>query len=290
MDLKSIIPWQLKILLKIVLSRMPRGYQYWQRNGLFRHGNMDKPEYAFKVFKEHYDRVDFARKGKGFVTLELGPGDSLFSAILTKAFGGSATYLIDSGPFAQCDFKYYKGMINYLICRGYSVPKIGDANCLNDLLTSYNAYYGSNGLESLKTITDESIDFVWSHAVLEHIKLTDFMETMKQLRRVLRPDGVCSHRIDLKDHLGGSLNNLLFSENIWESNFMSRSGFYTNRIRFTEMMDLFLQTGFDIHSVNKVMWLELPVSQHKLAKQFKSLDDEELRISAFDVVLTPRSH
>lgn len=95
-----------------------------------------------------------------------------------------------------------------------------------------------------------SIDFIWSQAVLEHIRKSEFLDTMLELHRILRPNGVCSHVVDLKDHLGGALNNLRFSEKLWESNFMASSGFYTNRIRYSEMLDIFHQAGFSVEVVN----------------------------------------
>ena len=41
---------------------------------------------------------------------------------------------------------------------------------------------------------------------------------------MIRPGGLCSHVVDLKDHLGGALNNLRFSQRVWESRTMAGSG------------------------------------------------------------------
>lgn len=64
-----------------------------------------------------------------------------------------------------------------------------------------------------------------------------------ELGRVLKPDGICVHRVDLNDHLGGCLNNLRFTDAIWESVLFRESGFYANR-RLTDE-DL-LVSGFDL--------------------------------------------
>jgi len=111
MMVKTIIPWYAKMLSKIILSRIPSNYRLWQRIGIFKHGQMEQPAYALKVFKMHYERVDFTRKGKGFVVLELGPGDSLFSALIADAFNASESYLIDAGQFARHDLALYQIMI-----------------------------------------------------------------------------------------------------------------------------------------------------------------------------------
>ncbi len=138
---------------------------------------------------------------------------------------------------------------------------------------------------SLKAISDQSVDFIWSQAVLEHIRLHEFEETMNELRRVLRTDGVCSHRVDLKDYLGGGANNLRFGSYLWEADWMTSSGFYTNRIRFKEMMTIFENTGFDAQITNMNKWSEVPISREKLVREFREIDNENLLISGFNVIL-----
>jgi len=43
------------------------------------------------------------------VSLELGPGDSLSSALIAAAYGGSASYLVDAGPYAQAKVRHLSG-------------------------------------------------------------------------------------------------------------------------------------------------------------------------------------
>ena len=54
-----------------------------------------------------------------------------------------------------------------------------------------------------KRLEERSVDFVWSHAVLEHVSASaEFLEIhAEKTRRVISDDGVCSHTVDLKDHL-----------------------------------------------------------------------------------------
>jgi SAM-dependent methyltransferase len=282
------IPWQAKIIGKVMLSRIPCGYKVWQRIGVFKHGHMDQPSYAFNVFKKHYERVNFNRKGNDFVALELGPGDSLFSALIAFAFGASSSYLIDEGNFAGKDMARYREMMTFLSGQGLRIPALPHINSLDDILTACSSHYGTDGITSLRKIPDASVDFIWSHAVLEHVKRETFLDTMHELRRVVRTDGICSHRIDLQDHLGGGLNNLRFARQLWESDFMARSGFYTNRIRYSDMLELFDIAGFAASVVESQRWDKLPISTSCLSKEFKSLSEDELLVSAFDVLLFPR--
>jgi len=249
---------------------------------------MEQPAYAYRVFRQHFDRVKFARQGKDFAVLELGPGDSLASAIIAHALGASACYLIDTGAFAQSDLKPYRAMAAFLQEHDLNPVKIEGVNSLNELLSRCHAIYGTSGLLSLRAIPDESLDLIWSQSVLEHIKEGEFQDVVREWRRVIRPDGVCSHHIDLKDHLGGALNNLRFQKHVWESDFMANAGFYTNRIRYGEMLGIFEKSGFDVEVVQANRWQQLPTPRNKFAEAFRSISTDELLISEFDVVLHPR--
>ncbi len=200
MDIKALVPWQGKIIGKLVLSRIPRDYHFWQSIGLFKHGYMEEPAYAYEVFKTHYDRVDFGRKGKGFVALEVGPGDSLFSALIAYTFGARSCHLVDVGRYARHDLTAYRQMATYLRQFGLPAPDLSGINSMEALLHVCSADYSTKGLESLRAIPRGTVDFIWSQAVLEHIRLADFKDTMRELRRVLRDDGMCSHRVDLVAH------------------------------------------------------------------------------------------
>lgn len=269
------------------MARLPFGYSVWRRLGVFQHGTMERPAYALSVFTRHYDRAFFGRKGGGFVALELGPGDSVVSALIAYSYGAQSSYLTDVGDFATRDMKVYREMAAHLACNNRTVPTT-DAIDFDEMLSKCGSTYSTDGLAALERIPAESVDFIWSHAVLEHIRLADFGNVMRQLRRILRADGVCSHRIDLSDHLGGALNNLRFPSVIWESGFFARSGFYTNRLSYAKILRLFEDAGFDVKVVTVDRWDTLPTPRSALAHQFREIPDEQLRIFGFDVILRPR--
>lgn len=288
MDFAKRLPWYAKLGTKLLLARLPFDYRIWRQIGIFKHGSMERPEYSLGVFRTHCDRVTFARKGQRFVAMELGPGDSLVSALICFVFGAARSYLIDTGPYARADIGLYRKMADYLYAHGFNTPDLNDVNTLDQLLARCSATYAVNGLASLRALPAAEVDFVWSQAVLEHVRLSEFDATMHELRRVLRSDGVCSHRIDLRDHLDGGLNNLRFPNRLWESDFFAQSGFYTNRIRYSRMLESFRSAGFAVEVFRLERWDRLPIRRDRLAREFRSLSDEELCISAFDVVLRPR--
>jgi SAM-dependent methyltransferase len=278
------IPWWAKLGAKLVLSRLPFRYAIWQRLGLFRHGAMDASEYALRVFHGHIERAGLKNQLRGKTVLEVGPGDSIASAIIAAAHGAKSI-LVDTGRFVRADIEPYLQLECALNDSGMPPPPILGCRNINEILDRCNAQYLTNGTGSLRRIKSESVDLVFSQAVLEHVRKRDVPETIRECRRILAPGGVCSHQVDLRDHLGGALNNLRFSESVWESEFFSTSGFYTNRISYSQMLDVFRRACFQVEVVDVRRWAVLPTPRNRLAKEFRDMPEEDLRVSGFAVLL-----
>lgn len=282
--IKQNLPWWAKIAAKLVLSRMPAAYGLWQRLGLFRHGYMDTEQYALDVFGSHVERAGLAGRLAGKTVLELGPGDSVATALIAAAHGARAL-LVDAGAFARLDVAVYRQLADALCAAGLTPPRLDEVTALDELLEACGATYLTQGLASLRAIDAASVDLVFSQAVLEHVRKHEFLDTQRELARVLKPGGVCSHRVDLRDHLGGGLNNLRFSTRVWESPFFASSGFYTNRIGFDGMTASFRQAGFVAQVSDVRRWDKLPVERRHLAAEFREFPDEALNVCGFDVLL-----
>ena len=280
------IPWWIKIGAKIVLRRVPVPNAWWRSVGVFRHGNMDAFDYATDVVTRHLNRMTTEERLDSKTVLELGPGDGVATAVIIAALGGRAI-LIDTGDYADMTVDVYRELSRELQRRKGCAIDLEDAGSINDILAKCSSQYLTEGITSIRKVVSGSVDYIFSQAVLEHVRANEFLETMCELRRVLRPGGVCSHRVDLRDHLGGSLNNLRFSRRVWESSFFSDSGFYTNRIRFSEMNRLFQRAGFSVQIEHVDRWQKLPLPRNKLASEFRRFSDEDLTVSGFDVVLRP---
>jgi SAM-dependent methyltransferase len=280
---KQGLPWWARVGAKIVLARLPVRYGAWKSLGVFEHGAMNQTDYVIAVFRRH---LDAARLATGFVSLELGPGDSLASMLVARAHGGSAMYLVDAGDFASRDLAVYAAVAQRLAETG--TPVAVPLDSVARMMHACKAEYVTGGLMSLRSIPSASVDHVWSQAVLEHVPRGEFLETLVELRRVLRQDGVATHQVDLRDHLGGALNSLRFTDAVWEGRFMARSGFYTNRIRFVEMLDLFEQAGFAAEVLQRDEWPAVPTPRQCMSERFRWLPDDDLRVSSFFVRLRPR--
>ena len=295
-SLRKTVPWWMRIGIKIVLARLPIPYGFWKKVRLFEHGDMNQPQRALDNFLEHAGTAGVLDMNSrlpqlkvnddDFAILELGPGDSLFSAVIARSLGASHSWLVDAGAYAAVDMEAYVGLSNLLRSKGLALPCCAECMTLADVLQACGGEYLTAGVRSLAQLPSASVDFCFSNAVLEHIPKGDFAKLADELLRVLKPDGVCVHRVDLKDHLGGGLNNLRFTEARWEGALFRNSGFYTNRIRFGEMVALFEAAGFQCRMPRVARWEELPLSRFALDASFRQLADEDLFVSGFDIVLT----
>ncbi len=277
--------WILKIFLKIVISQLSIPYSFWKKFGFFKHGQMDSCEYAIKIFNLHFKRAYPNNFPKNITLLELGPGDSIASAIIGFSFGVSKTILVDVGDFATKDIRFYKKLIMKLKMMGLKAPNVEDFSSLKELLNITNAIYLSNGLSSLESISSNSVDLIWSHSVLEHIQKKDFIPVQKELKRILKKSGMASHNIDFQDHLNHALNNLRFSEDLWESNVFLKAGFYTNRIPAKSMHSIFQKVGFTIKKESFGKWPKMPTKRKNIHKDFDKYTDEELMNRTSNVLL-----
>jgi hypothetical protein len=125
--------------------------------------------------------------------------------------------------------------------------------------------------------------------VLEHIRVQEFEPMMRALRRAMAPGGLCYHNVDLQDHLAYALNNLRFSDRVWESAAMARSGFYTNRIGYGEMLTLFHKAGFSTEILTVRRFSALPTPREKMSSRFRDRSEEDLIVSGFTLLLRPAS-
>lgn len=284
--MRDLIPWWGRIGLKLVLSRVPAGYSVWRSLSIFRHGAMHDPAYALRVFQTHFARAGIA-PGNAFTGLELGPGDSLASALIAAAHGATRTYLVDVGSFATRDLRVYRDLERYLRAQGLQPPNLDAVRDIQTLLHACRATYSTRGLESLREIASSAVDFAWSHAVLEHVRRREFAAFVRETRRIIRDGGICSHQIDLQDHLGGALNNLRIPSRWWEGEWMARSGFYTNRLRMTEIIQVFESMGFAVKTISTIRWDALPTPMKAIAPEFRNCNVADLLVKTFTVTLSP---
>jgi SAM-dependent methyltransferase len=274
--LKTMLPWWAKIAAKLILARLPLGGHTWQSLGLFSPGEMHDPDYALGVFDSHYQAT--GRPVPGFHYVELGPGDSLASAVIAKAHGAAGGWMIDSGAYASRDMALYRALAARLevLHPESDLKAIKAAPNADAMLMAVGAHYLETGLAGLREVPDASCDMVFSQAVLEHVPRAEFAATLVEIHRILKPGGISTHQVDFRDHLGGGLNNLRFSDRLWEAPwFARRSGFYTNRLRLSEMQTMMQGAGFAVEVARSDCWEVLPMKRTCLAPVFQDLSCDD---------------
>jgi ubiquinone/menaquinone biosynthesis C-methylase UbiE len=99
-------------------------------------------------------------------------------------------------------------------------------------------------------LSPESIDFIHTTSTLEHIEEEDIKIILKECYRILRPNGIISFLIDLKDHFSYSDNTLSkynflrYSSKKW--NFVNSSINFQNRLRYPDYLSMITGAHFEI--------------------------------------------
>jgi len=278
----AMLPWWSKIAAKIVLSRVVPSYAWRRKLGLFRHSYADstrrgKPQHFARFLARHQT----LGCGDCRTVVELGPGDTVANALHAAAHGVQQMWLVDSGDFASGDMAPYDRVVADLDAKYPGFGAKVDLSGCAAMLESIGAEYLTDGVESLARIPAGSVDLVFSVAVMEHVRLAEFDTLIAETFRILRPGGSAHHSIDLTDHLGGKLNSLRFATSLWEHPIFSDAGFYTNRLRSSEIMRRFRTSGFDVAAPQLTRWKTLPTPRHKLAAPFRALPEDELLVATF---------
>ena len=269
--------WFLKIFLKIILSRLPIEQKIFRKIGIFRYGGMNQLDYSKRIFFGHLRDLKSFKDINEPVILEIGPGDGVATAIYSRVYNSPKVYLIDIKEVADTNISKYKDIIFSLKDeKNFQNINFSSLKSISDLLNEFNTSYLTDGLKSFKKIENSSVDYIFSHSVMEHIRLSTLDEMIEEMNRVLKVGGLVSHNINYNDHLSDSLNNLRFPKRIWESNFFANSGFYTNRVPAIEMHKKFVESGFEIVYQNFGSWEKLPLKRKYIHKEFSKYSDKEL--------------
>ena len=246
------LTWRVKIAIKLILRKIP--YRIKNKcfgSFMYRLGKMKVSAYVYAVCERQYEYVSQYIDIKGKTILEIGPGDSVASAIFYYGLGCKKIILLDNGNYAIKDISIYNTIIDELLKNkkyrslcDKDIIELKKAKTFESLLTQINAVYLCGGMEELKTLEDGSVSFIYSNAVLEHIYKEEVPVFIDEFNRILCDDGGTFHMIDYKDHLDMNLHSLEFSERVWESTSFRTAGFYTNRYRHNDLVNMFEIAGF----------------------------------------------
>lgn len=277
--------WWVIIAAKLIFSFVPFLKNIFQSLGFYSPGLMLDHSYAIDCFNEHYKGISpYANLCSDPVMIEFGPGGSNFSALIAHALGFSESILVDIEPLKPEVIESAEE--NYAVIKDKLQAEIVDQKCKSQSFKNINYKYLSDGVTSFAEIDSESVDLIWSHSVLQHVHIDQFQVMLREFHRVLKTGSLMSHKIDLKDCIAYGLNNMRFSDNIWNSERFFTSGFYTNRIRRDEMLGLFAAEGFALLKVNDVVFDQIPLTIDQSSKDIRErYNDEDFLYSGLHCVL-----
>lgn len=192
----------------------------------------DWPSYGNGVFSEHVEglaSLGFSLTGKA--VLEIGPGPSLWAIYLCRVRGAETATAID---IRNC--------------------LVADASPIDALDKVH--YLVPCGADSID-LPPASLDLVFSHAVLEHVRAPK--RVVAEQWRLLRPGGFVSHQIDTRNHLDFKrpTDHRNIPEIVWRMMTWNRS-VYTNRCTIGKWIELFSGQGFKVVDAHETPSLERP--------------------------------
>jgi len=128
-----------------------------------------------------------------------------------------------------------------------------------------------------KVIQEESVDLIYSQAVLEHVD--DLERTYEALARWLKPNGIFSCQIDFRCHETASEWNghWTYSDFVWKL-IRGKRPYLLNRKPHSTHIELLRKYGFEI--ICDIQF-KIPsrIQKRHLASRFQNLSDEDLTTS-----------
>lgn len=206
--------------------------------------------------------------------LEFGAGRDLVNPISLASQGVGKIVAIDIKPLAKLDLVAHSA---HYIARHYG-RSCSRCDSWDDLEKNYGVRYLAPA--ALEDFDDQSFDTVVSKDTLEHIPAAKIESLMREIRRVLKPDGLAIMKIDYGDHYYRfdrsitRFNFLKFSNAEWKT--YNSSFHYQNRLRHSEYLTLFRSAGFDIIEERVERCTPVEEVSTSLADRFKPFSLQDL--------------
>ena len=119
-------------------------------------------------------------------------------------------------------------------------------------------FWRNSGIEFLykdsSSVQKSSIDFIYAYDVLEHVKGPELF--LRELRRIVRADGMIFLSWDFRDHLHlGNEEDWFdmhkYSNFVWNLQMSNRSS-YVNRLIISDWIKMFQSAGFEISMIERL--------------------------------------
>lgn len=301
--------WKLKAHGMAVLSRLPAGR--WLYHSLQRWLGTNRLS-ATEGTSRALEIVELIQQSGGNLVgatcLEVGTGWRPFLPFVLHLAGVQRTLTLDINPwltypYAAATEQAIQACADTISERlGLSndtvkgrLPSGSQVQTLGQLLQAFGTDYVSPADATCTGLPNESVDFVCSSNVLEHIEPNTLRAIHRETNRILKPGGFCVHRFNPGDHFISvdrsitAANFLRFSPEQWH--WYAGSGLsYHNRLRCLQHMELFESAGLQVvhsrvridqRSLEAIRSGELP-----LHSDYRKFTPEELAADYMWIVAT----
>jgi SAM-dependent methyltransferase len=297
--------WLAKAALQRGLGLLPQGERvnYVFQRHLLRSLPADESVFRRKFSRALQHLRAFDEHGPGVagadaVFYEFGAGWDLSLPLAYAALGVGSQVLVDIRPSARLELvndalRRFDRLSKELEAEaGRDLrPLDGPVRSIEELAERFGVAYLAPRDARATGLGAESVDFVSSTDTCEHIPEADLVQIFGECRRLLRPGGVFSCRIDLQDHYAyfdpsiSRYNFLRFSERTWS--LVNSPLHYQNRLRARDYLRLARETGFELvaesPSPPSRQGLE-ELRELPLAPRFRAYPPEELGITVLSFV------
>jgi SAM-dependent methyltransferase len=297
--------WKLKVLVQFVLSHIPGGEAV---NYLLQHS---VGSHSAAILKARISEpLDFLTSTEPPLTVlgrrvvEMGTGWDGLAPLVLSVLGAESVVTFDH-------VRHFRFDLGQEALRALSVDSVverlnrieGGAAVrlralaaekdLDALLHRAKITYVAPGDATQTGLPNNSIDIVYSYAVLEHVSEKVIVGFLREARRILKADGIIACVIGLGDHYTSVdpsltfVNFLKYPEWAWALLVKNKIS-YHNRLREKQFLEIFANEGA------RVVWKKSHIRARDVAaaanmhvdQRFAGMTPEELAVYRLDVVLS----
>ncbi|EKE16393.1 MAG: methyltransferase type 12 [uncultured bacterium] len=281
MTIKTFLKIPLVLIENILFSLFPKFREIIEKYIYNPYQFNDKHlEYSKKQFDDFLQKVGGINSIKDKVLLELGPGGSIGFGILALKNGARKYYAIENGQHSFItpgQIKSYKKLLdnNTLLINKFFNKK-------NEIYT-YNPQmveFVKINQNSKYSIANNSVDLIYSCAVLEHVHNLELC--FQEMTRVLELGGIMNHQVDLRDHVF-SQKKLWFLNisDFWFNALFKNTGEYVNRKRLDFYEYLANKHNLKITNLEKNIIFKEAIPKNLI----KKYPNKDLQTLSFNMVL-----
>jgi SAM-dependent methyltransferase len=297
--------WLAKAALQRGLGLLPQGERL---NYVFQRHVAHSLPASESVFRRKFARARqhlgaFEEHGPGVtpgeaVFYEFGAGWDLNIALSYTALGVGRQVLVDIRPSVRLELvndslRTFERLWEELEAEAGRAlrPLGGPVGSTGELEERFGIAYIAPRDARATGLPEASVDFVSSTDTCEHIPAADLGRIFAECRRLLRPDGAFSCRIDLQDHYSyfdpklSRYHFLRFSDRAW--NLVNSPLHYQNRLRSPDYLRLVREAGLEVVSETASGPSEQGLAELRtlpLASRFRNYRLEELGVGTLSFV------